>query len=869
VVCLSRAAEVAFSGRLQEWLNRIPQNGTLFIGRHHDPTPGRMSFGLLQGVLEDAASYLIPDPDRPGMMKKVDWTVFRQHFPHCKVDSGILELMAQGVMLSARMEGGREEQRRLLIKPMVLRSANSSCTHSAVESAVPELSLEGLRELAGRLRAIVLAEVPDNSKANKRKLAFMCEEVPKNVLITPHGCAVHHIQRCMSNSFDMDQAVGDIHACWKVMNHPSHAQVLARTASRIVDDELIVIPGLPSPEVSRHMKNIVQHTILRTLDQVRGSLVILPLPPDDYLERGEQDDSVQGDSIEVNGVRFNNRRYAAALIMRYLNGDPRAEVLSHHCAGCCRDLQEAKDNVKASILQGGLVKGHSTTEPSKARWGSTTESNADQCAGVILSAVLPRCMAQGFPSWQSGDDEASDDPRKVIRAKTWRAKCHLNSSEHRVQFAIISWTSEPVDHLWLKLQHLDMQGALVKDLQHPSLNPFRECELQLAKFVVRPFDQTTLGTLHWRFCRSEQEGIAFSGTVREHVLSMRCQMKWRFDILYGTWPFPLTVTIDERFTDAVKADMRQRFEDEPGCRLDPNFGAKVCGCNFDAACWLDAGTAHCSFHFHIIVKNTATSERFELPCIGINGLTSAAHFQEAQELGEGLEEAIRLFAIHTKLCNMHCERDLALIKSSCPGKKPLLEKICATGLLTQVLREHLRAGGTDPRCEDKASDLVAAGVPLIRASSKRSRKSCPSRSRGVFSYLAFHTPAGLGKEELARARSRLAAEFYALSLPEQAAWQNAELQDCDERRNVDSGITPSERYDLNIQQHLWGMSSRSQPVTEAVVDEVLQRHQDVAHRGDQAPSIRCINIVLLLLWPSGLATTIDSTRASMLGCPKD
>lgn len=52
---------------------------------------------------------------------------------------------------------------------------------------------------------------------------------------------------------------------------------------------------------------------------------------------------------------------------------------------------------------------------------------------------------------------SSDEFRKFLRNKTWRAKCVLQDVPKRLQFCINSWVLEPMDHLLLRVQWLSMQ----------------------------------------------------------------------------------------------------------------------------------------------------------------------------------------------------------------------------------------------------------------------------------------------------------------------------------------------------------------------------------------------------------------------------
>ena len=61
---------------------------------------------------------------------------------------------------------------------------------------------------------------------------------------------------------------------------------------------------------------------------------------------------------------------------------------------------------------------------------------------------------------------------------------------------------------------------------------------------------------------------------------------------------------------------------------------------------------------------------------------------------------------------MHMERVLSLVKTATPVKLPYAERLCGAGLLVQLLKPHLKEGGSDPRTTTR-EDLVADGVPLL------------------------------------------------------------------------------------------------------------------------------------------------------------
>ena len=139
-VSLARAAELSSALELGAWLDHLPAGGTLHIERHFDATPLRLSFGALQGRLQENSSYLIPDNNRPGMLKKVSWDEFHQVYPSVAPNSGILEVMAQSLSVHTTTELNGitvKQSRQCLIAPSILQRANASVTFSAVDKSVP------------------------------------------------------------------------------------------------------------------------------------------------------------------------------------------------------------------------------------------------------------------------------------------------------------------------------------------------------------------------------------------------------------------------------------------------------------------------------------------------------------------------------------------------------------------------------------------------------------------------------------------------------------------------------------------------------------------------------------------------------------
>ena len=114
------------------------------LSRHFDPTPIKVRFGRLQGLLAPHARYLVPEGER---YRSVKFDEFRSFRPHVRVKYGVLELMAQQTEISFAVGIGSSlvEQHKFVVKskPVFMQAATASVTHTCVESSVPNVSVQG------------------------------------------------------------------------------------------------------------------------------------------------------------------------------------------------------------------------------------------------------------------------------------------------------------------------------------------------------------------------------------------------------------------------------------------------------------------------------------------------------------------------------------------------------------------------------------------------------------------------------------------------------------------------------------------------------------------------------------------------------
>jgi hypothetical protein len=52
--------------------------------------------------------------------------------------------------------------------------------------------------------------------------------------------------------------------------------------------------------------------------------------------------------------------------------------------------------------------------------------------------------------------------------------------------ALRSFFMEPVQHLWVRIQHLDEQGTSIPDINYAPTNPILECRQSVATLIFQP-----------------------------------------------------------------------------------------------------------------------------------------------------------------------------------------------------------------------------------------------------------------------------------------------------------------------------------------------------------------------------------------------
>jgi hypothetical protein len=479
----------------------------------------------------------------------------------------------------------------------------------------------------------------------------------KNMFCIPlPGCCVHALHLVMNSATRMTQLVGDVHALAYINSQVGHHNTILQAFHAWVDEHLeFVVDEDADPAWGQHTRRLCS-TLLGWGTRMQGSLGNDCVTP----SKDELDDRV-------------NR------LCQFVNGDIRDGRPRHFERQCgkCSSRAEAAANFAAACIDGRVLLRQNCTVPSKNRWGTCYTALAEQSLGIMIHTIMPQVLVRAFPRYVDGE-VAQGDPhigldieerRKYLRNKVWRAKCTLNDSSHNIKELSILWAGFPLARMWHRLEFLDQRGAILLDLVRPSLDPFLFAQQCHADMLMKPSSGSELDLLWHQFSRSSEELCAAKTAVCSTLVSIACQVWWRFQVVFSDWPFRLVQIL---YADPDRAlQLATEFMEMPECCLEPLMASKV-------------------------------RALFNSP----EEFLADKHFWSS----------LRLWASSAKLANMHIERMLALVRQSLPLDigSPLMERVCASGLLAQFSTRFTSAGGRDPRVQI-ADDLVSAGVPLQRA----------------------------------------------------------------------------------------------------------------------------------------------------------
>ena len=143
----------------------------------------------------------------------------------------------------------------------------------------------------------------------------------------------------------------------------------------------------------------------------------------------------------------------------------------------------------------------------------------------------------------------------------------IGDNQREIQFAVLCWCAEPLDHLWQRIQYVDeRQNVLVQCVGYSS--PFAECGRSYFKMMFTRVNDGLLAPLFWYWPNSQ----SLAKRCRTQAMCMAAQVWWRF-AQYRHFPIRLAQLVDPATQN--KSDIAQEFMDTPSCCSDSCFGEKV------------------------------------------------------------------------------------------------------------------------------------------------------------------------------------------------------------------------------------------------------------------------------------------------------
>ena len=552
--------------KLDKFLDTSDGLGSMLVTSGWDATPVICAFGQLTSRISPHARYLVKKEDDRG---RAFWATLpaeefissgRRALPR----SGVVELLAQHACLHWVNADRTVSRQQVLVPPRIIQSSGASSLWAATERS--GLDVERLNQLAQRMY-VIISEVPDRASSNKRMMAEKSARLSDRVLYDRDACAVHTLHVILTKATDEKTMCGDIHALQFVCSLPSHSARMRQALHEFIDRTLVFVADgtEPDPKWARHRDAVFDHTLRRSTDVIRARR-------DSLFEAVGGRHAAVADQISKLSV---------------LNGDIRKPFVEHYCSGplCCKDRADCVRKVVAATSESGLLLDDRSRLPSVNRWGTMTCAMAPQTCGIMCHGVLPASILQCFRNWGAGDPggEFEDDWRKMVKSKAARVRCVAGDATCCRNIAVVSFCSEPLDHVWHRVQAMDEEGAALKDVCMAKSSPFVQACAELASMLKPIEDGHPLMPLVWHFApdpKSEAHHELLT-QLRLMLTSMATQVWWRFVFEHSeSWKVGLARMVDARTSPEDAARLARLCWHAPMCCKGPNFEAKATWLHF-------------------------------------------------------------------------------------------------------------------------------------------------------------------------------------------------------------------------------------------------------------------------------------------------
>lgn len=243
-----------------------------------------------------------------------------------------------------------------------------------------------------------------------------------------------------------------------------------------------------------------------------------------------------------------------------------------------------------------------------------------------------------------------------MRGKCFRTMKVTGSRLKQIRLLSSFFCEKPITHLWQRLEYLDELGSSLLDICTPCRSPFEATIGQLKSIAASPPRESSLKTLYVNLASDEPELRLCKTIVFDKAACMIVLLDWKFRC-FKEWPFPLI--------EGICSSMARRLE------ICEQFLAAKAIC-------------------HYCLEPLMAEKMANL-------------WKDECAMAEDLPfwTALHLWSKKLKVCNMHIERLLALVKQSVvqDGTPAFMERVAANGYLCQWITDHIKAGGYDPRVE--------------------------------------------------------------------------------------------------------------------------------------------------------------------------
>ena len=355
---------------------------------------------------------------------------------------------------------------------------------------------------------------------------------------------------------------------------------------------------------------------------------------------------------------------------------------AHICNGCHKNIQAARDDMFSSFIAVDGLQSSDVDKPSLDDWGTCGECCGKTSFGIMLHNILEDIVNAALPTWgamrppndrRHASANGSEIHRMRIQKKGWRTKCFLSDAKLKRKCLYMCWIAAILECLLSTFQFMDEHShtGLFDIQRNDRRNPIWKARAKIVSLLKRGIDGP-LGLIFVYF-KTEQHPLMHE-EVRTMAMDFNAQLKFRFLDLEG-FPLRLTTLADRAASSQEKSNTVRDFY-------------SLCRCCRNA-----------EFSHPVYINFWAPSfEEFEKKIMSDLDFISM----------------LRTIVFCWRFCNMWCERLIALFRNYTSHEAADIERVSACGLLGQVLSEHLKSGGEDPRSTSR-KQLLEDGVPLACA----------------------------------------------------------------------------------------------------------------------------------------------------------